>query len=399
MSQLPRRRKKSAIRVVRWYTSGRAKCFVCSSLRWREPPAPQAGKCSKAVVPFQSVELTVAEVETCFTMAAIIGDDGEPVNIFTSWAKAVCLILMNDSGMAFIFVFLDGVGLAPSAPTNPLAHVPMPALHRLLGGPLTSEHIGYRDELLLAPLDACLGVEGLPQSGTNHVALLAGVNAPALHGRHQPHFPPVALRPLLAERSLFRRAQMQGQRVAFANVFTAGYWQALAERRLRRSASVIAAEGAGLYLRTLDDLRAGNALSWDITGEGLAARDPAAATIAPISPLAAGERLARLASDYDLVFFESFLPDLAGHGRLGPDGAATALTRIDGLLAGWLRARRPSDSLLITSDHGNIEQAATTTHTTAPAPLLVIGPHAGYFRHVRRIDEVADAILAALAHT
>ena len=47
-------------------------------------------------------------------------------------------------------------------------------------------------------LDATLGVPGLPQSGTGHVALLAGVNAPALHGRHQPHFPPVALRPLAA---------------------------------------------------------------------------------------------------------------------------------------------------------------------------------------------------------
>ncbi|MFN3374685.1 MAG: metalloenzyme, partial [Chloroflexus sp.] len=61
-------------------------------------------------------------------------------------------------------------------------------------------------------------------------------------------------------------------------------------------------------------------------------------------------------------------------------------------------ARRLTDSLLIASDHGNIEQAATTTHTTAPTPLLVIGPHAGHFHHVRRIDEVADAILAALAN-
>ncbi len=32
---------------------------------------------------FQSMEFAVAEVETCFTMAAIIGENGEPVNIFT----------------------------------------------------------------------------------------------------------------------------------------------------------------------------------------------------------------------------------------------------------------------------------------------------------------------------
>ncbi len=298
--------------------------------------------------------------------------------------------------MTLTFVFLDGVGLAPASADNPLTDAPMPTLRRLLGGPLTIEQIGYRDHCLLMPLDACLGVAGLPQSGTGQVALLAGVNAPALHGGHQPHFPPVALRPLLAERSLFRRALALGKRVAFANVFTEAYWRAIASRRLRRAASVIAAEGAGLYLRNLADLQAGQALSWDITGQALAARDPAAATLPPITPFAAGERLANLARAYDFVFFESFLPDLAGHGRLGVDGATEALMRIDGLLAGWWHARRPADSLLIVSDHGNIEQAATKTHTTAPVPLLVIGPHSVYFHSLCRIDEVADAVLTAL---
>lgn len=330
-------------------------------------------------------------------MPAIIGDDDEPVNIFTNQPPGITLITQHGYRMSLTFVFLDGIGLAPATPDNPLAHIAMPTLHALLGGPLTSEQIGHRDDLLLTALDTCLGVEGVPQSGTNHVALLTGVNAPALHGRHQPHFPPVALRPLLVELSIFRRAQMHGKRVAFANVFTETYWQALATRRLRRSASVIAAEGAGLRLRDLHDLRLGQALSWDITGEGLAAREPTTAAIQPITPQQAGERLARLAMNYDLVFFESFLPDLAGHGRLGPNGVLTALTRIDGLLAGWLSARRATDSLLITSDHGNIEQAATTGHTIAPAPLLVIGPQAVHFRHLRRIDEVADAVIAALA--
>lgn len=130
--------------------------------------------------------------------------------------------------MAITFVFLDGIGLAPATTDNPLATVPMPAIHHLLGGPLTSEQIGYRDGLLLSALDACLGVEGLPQSGTNHVALLAGVNAPAIHGRHQPHFPPVALRPLLAERSLFRRAleQAGGLRLPMSLLPVTGrHWQ------------------------------------------------------------------------------------------------------------------------------------------------------------------------------
>jgi len=297
--------------------------------------------------------------------------------------------------MALIFVFLDGVGLAPTGPLNPLSTAPTPQLRALLGGPLTLEQAQAHPELLLKPIDAALGVEGPPQSGTGHVALLAGINAPALHGRHQPNFPPVALRPLLAERSLFRRALAAGHAVAFANVFPPGYWRALEARRLRRSASVIAAEGAGLPLRTLDDLRAGRALSWDITGAALHARGEAP-DIAQITPEQAGARLAALARAHTLVFFECFLPDLAGHGRLGEGAIAETLARVDGLVGGVLAVRAPGDSLLITSDHGNLEDSSTRIHSEAPVPLLVVGPAAGAFAAVARIDHVADAILAAL---
>jgi hypothetical protein len=297
--------------------------------------------------------------------------------------------------MALIFIFLDGVGLAPASAGNPLASAPTPHLRALLGGPLTLEQAQARPTLLLRPLDAALGVEGLPQSGTGHVSLLAGVNGPRLHGRHQPNFPPVALRPLLAERSLFRQARAAGHAVAFANVFPPGYWQALAARRLRRSASVIAAEGAGVTLRGLDELRAGRAVSWDITGHGLQARG-APPDIAPIAAEEAGARLAALGHEHSLVFFECSLPDLAGHGRLGPGGVAEALARADGLIGGALAAARPGDTLLVTSDHGNVEDSSTRVHTLAPVPLLVAGAAAPRFAEVARIDQVAGAALGVL---
>jgi hypothetical protein len=297
--------------------------------------------------------------------------------------------------MSVIFVFLDGVGMAPNTTTNPLAVTPTAHLHALLGAPLTSEAAQDRPGLLLRPIDAALGVAGLPQSGTGHVALLAGVNAPALHGRHQPNFPPVALRPMLAERSLFRRARQAGHAVAFANAFSASYWQAIEARRIRRSASVIAAEGADLSLRTLDDLRADRALSWDITRQVLHGRGEGA-DLPRVPPEAAGGHLADLAREHGLVFFECFLPDLAGHGRMGEGGVPDAIARIDGLLGGLLTARSPADTILITSDHGNIEDSTRPSHTRNPVPLLVIGPATAHFADVRRIDEVAEAILAAL---
>lgn len=297
--------------------------------------------------------------------------------------------------MAIFFVFLDGVGLAPATPSNPLATAPTPHLRALLGAPLTSEAAQERPGLLLRPIDAALGIDGLPQSGTGHIALLAGVNAPALHGRHQPNFPPVALRPLLAERSLFRRAAQAGRAATFANAFSAGYWQAVEARRIRRSASVIAAEGAGLRLRSLDDLRANQALSWDITRHAVHSRGEGSG-LPLIAPELAGGHLAGLGREHALVFFECFLPDLAGHGRMGEHGVPVALDRIDGLIGGLLAATGAADTILITSDHGNIEDATSTSHTRAPVPLLVVGPAAAHFAAVRRIDQVAPAILTAL---
>ena len=100
-----------------------------------------------------------------------------------------------------LFIFVDGVGLAPSGTDNPLSQVPMPYLDELLGGPMVlsgdqSDSVGGRSHAILAhnglvlrAVDACLGVPGLPQSATGQTALFTGVNAPALVGDHITAFP------------------------------------------------------------------------------------------------------------------------------------------------------------------------------------------------------------------
>lgn len=313
--------------------------------------------------------------------------------------------------MSIIFVFVDGIGLAPAGPDNPLSTAPSPTLRTLLGGPLSIEQahhtggpalespepLGARRALLFQPIDATLGVDGLPQSGTGQAALLAGFNAAQQHGRHQPHVPPVAQRQILAEQSIFRRVIAHGGRAVFANAFGEGYWQAVEARRVRRSATVIAAEGAGLKFRTIDDLRAGQALSWDVSGALLGFREQ---HVPEIEPRQAGANLARLAHSHELVFFETFLPDLAGHGRLWnkedtwpvATQISWAIEQIDGLIAGLLEHMRPEDTLLLTSDHGNAESLAAPAHTRNPVPLLAIGPGVPAFAGVASIAEIADAI-------
>ena len=292
-----------------------------------------------------------------------------------------------------LLVFADGVGLGAEGPDNPFVTAPTPALRALLGGPLTAERAQRGSELVLVPLDAVLGVPGLPQSGTGQTTLFTGVNAQERLGHHVPALPGPRLRALLAEHSVLRLLAARGQPVTFANAYTAGYVAGLASGEVRSSATTCAVAAAGVPLRLLDDLAAGRAVSWDITGEELTRR--AGGDVTRRTAEEAGAVLATLAGEHRFTLFETFLTDLAGHARweITP---ASAVERLDGLLAGILAARSPAVTVLLTSDHGNVEEAEHRRHTTNPVPLLAVGPAAGAFADLTRLDEVAPRIRTVL---
>jgi len=293
-----------------------------------------------------------------------------------------------------LLLFVDGIGLAPAGPTNPLATVDMPATRALLGGPLTSEQATRRPGLLLRALDASLGVPGLPQSGTGQTALFTGHNGATILGHHVPAFPGPTLRRLIAEHSIFRRVVAAGRRAVFANPFTPSFLAGVESGERRGSVTTWAAiAGGASVMRDLEDLRNGEAVTWDVTGEDFARRTGEG--VAVVAPPEAGRRLARIAGGADLTVWETFLTDLAAHGRwdLRVDDA---LRRLDGLLEGLL-AERPHDvTLLMTSDHGNLEDATRKTHTTNPVPLLAVGPESERFAAARSILDVPAAILSVL---
>lgn len=301
-----------------------------------------------------------------------------------------------------LFIFLDGVGLAPAGPDNPLSTVPMPRLRALLGGPLTVEQVsvgqvsnlsdggqvGNLPNIVLRSLDACLGVPGLPQSATGQTALFTGVNAPALVGEHITAHPTARLRAIIAAHSLLKRAAEAGARVLFANAHSEKFWRMVRRGKRRLGASTLTALAANAPLPTLADLRAGRAVLWDITHE--VAAQHLGYDLPIITPEEAGRRLAGLSTAYDLVLYESFLTDLAGHRRIEP---AWVLPRLDAFLGSVLDHLPPETTLVLSSDHGNLEDVSTKSHTANPVPLLVVGPGAGRFREARAITDVAPWIL------
>jgi hypothetical protein len=269
----------------------------------------------------------------------------------------------------------------------------LPGIERLAGGRLLAGCRATEQGVVVREIDATLGVPGLPQSATGQTALFTGVNAARHMGRHVAAYPGPQLKRIISEEGLLAKAVQGGAAVTFANAFGPRYLAQLDEGRGRISVTVHATLSAGLALRSADDLRAGRAVSWDFE------RDLFARGLDRPVPTAtaeqAGRDLAVLARDHDLTLYESFLTDLAGHGRFGLT-AELALARVDGFFSGLLEAAAPELSVLVCSDHGNVEEADHSRHTRNRVPLIVRGPRAGFFHAVEALHDVAGCVLAAL---
>ncbi len=287
-----------------------------------------------------------------------------------------------------VLVFLDGVGIGrPDEAENPFLRSRLPVLREALGGIPTLDRPRWSGPRAVSfPLDANLGVEGTPQSGTGQTTLLTGVNAAERFGRHFGPWTPVALRPLVEERSILRRGLDTGLAVAFANAYPKG-WPG--ERR-RLAAPPLAARGAGLLDRHEEHLARGEAVASEIVNTGW--RDHLGFESLPeISAEDAGRVLARIVGAHDLTVYAHYATDIAGH-RGGMEGAVKALQRVDAFLGGYLDAAPADATLLVTSDHGNIEDV-TQGHTRNPALGLIAGHDAERrAAELASIADVADAL-------
>lgn len=307
---------------------------------------------------------------------------------------------MSASPAHVLFVFLDGVGLGPAGEDNPFATLDLPAFARL-GGAAWTEALPVREEeaWVVRSLDARLGVEGLPQSGTGQAALFTGINAPALAGRHYGPYPHSKTRDALAAHNIFARVQAlapaDAEPVAFANAYPPRFFRYAAERD-RWTVTTRACLDADVRIRTQDDLVRGEALTADLTGDAwhrLLDLD-----VPLLSERTAGARLAALAARHRFTLYEFYLTDKAGHSR-DSARAAHVLHALDRFFDGLLDALTPGTLLVVSSDHGNLEDLAVKSHTLHPVPLVARGPGAWAFREATSLLDVTPGIVAALSGT
>jgi len=290
-------------------------------------------------------------------------------------------------------LFVDGLGWgSPDPAVNPCWSYGG-ALLRWPELPTDGEPVPTPDGGWATPLDACLGIDGLPQSATGQTTLLTGVNAQQVQGHHLSGFPGPTLRKVLLEHSILKQVREAGLSGVFFNTFRSPFFDWPRERQLRMSATTVANLAADNPFFDVPDMTAGRSLYQDFTGAEL---ESLGFDAPRLTPTEAGVLLARNLGRHDFLLYEYFLTDKAGHSG---DRARCEeqLAMYDEFLQAVL-AGRPDDVLLVLcSDHGNIEDIAVTTHTRNPVPLVAWGPGAREFVTGKTgLDEVTPAIMDVL---
>jgi len=283
--------------------------------------------------------------------------------------------------MRILTLFLDGIGLGEdNSEANPFAIADTPIMHSLANGEPWLVSTGFQrgGEAIFIPTDPRLGVPGRPQSGTGQASLLTGLNVPQLIGRHYGPKPEAKTRRIISEHSYFKRLTERGKSARLLTAYPQGLLSNFARGKTLRSGVQQAAFESGAPHFSLEDVIARRALTAEWTTHSW--REHLKIDGLPAySPYEAGQLLAHLSRKYDFAFHSHWLTDRIGHrGTL--ERGLEILERFDQVLAGLLEEWRLDEGLIvITSDHGNMEDLSTRRHTLNDVPTVVIGNRAAEF--------------------
>lgn len=295
---------------------------------------------------------------------------------------------MGNSPTSLLLFFIDGLGIGTRGPHNPLdGLVDAEPLAIFQNEPT---HLPF--DGVVAPTDACLGVAGRPQSASGQTTILTGVNAAATIGSHKQGFPNQPLLDIIRDQSIFLQLKRSGVgSITFANTYTRQFF----ERRPRWiSATTASVEAAGLRFNVVEDLKAGRAVFHDFTNAALIERGE---TVDLRTPEEAGSVLANIVKANRFTLYEHFLTDKIGHAQ---DKAEAQ--RLLPLLARFIRSllsklNLEESTVILTSDHGNIEDLSLRNHTLNPVPTIAWGKHRkSIAARVRSLTDITPAIVEVL---
>lgn len=293
--------------------------------------------------------------------------------------------------MSVIFLFIDGVGLGRKHEANPFTQKSYRGFSAMVGDQLFTKEAKEltQPNHVFKHVDATLDVEGLPQSGTGQATLFSGENAAKEIGKHFGPFPHSGTKHLLKKQSLFLKAQQMQKSCEFVNAYPDVFFEKVQENN-RWTCTTLLTRSAEIPLNTIEDIKKAQALTADLTQQ--AWREHLNINVPAILPEQAADRILEQSDKYDLLLHEYYLTDKAGHSQK-PEKASHYLKTYDQFLWYLIRNKRREVTIVLCSDHGNVEDLSTKTHTFNEVPLFAYGPGAFRFADAKSITEVTPDIL------
>lgn len=295
--------------------------------------------------------------------------------------------------MKFIFLFIDGLGIGVKDPDlNPCCFDETEIFRNFT----TDSSAEKPFNGLAFGLDATMGLGGLPQSATGQTALLTGFNSAKLVGSHLSGFPNETLRRLLLEHSLLLQLKNLNLSPAFLNAFRPLFFELEDHVKMRLSATTVANLAAGLPFHTLEDVIEGRSIYQDFTNFDLLEKG---FEMPVYTPEEAAEIAAGALDRFDFILYEYFKTDKAGH-KQDMSVAREEIEKLGRFVYHLLSLLDLGETtVLLTSDHGNIEDLSTRSHTRNPAMTILWGKDRKAHRgQLNAITDVTPIVLRFFEH-
>lgn len=296
----------------------------------------------------------------------------------------------------FLMIFLDGVGIGDKDKTsNPFFTYNFKFLNNIFGDtPHLNNQSLCSNGNYLFPVDANLGVDGLPQSGTGQAAILCGINASELIGKHFGPFPYSTLIPVIEKNNIFTSLIGNNKKVSYVNAFPKVFFDYLKSGKRRLGTIPLSCMKSGMKLKMAADVWKGDALTAEITNEKW--RERLHYKLPVIKPSTAAKRLLKISVENHFTMFEYWITDHLGHGRYKEE-TEQQLMILDDFLFFILKNLPAGMTLLICSDHGNLENISIKSHTRNPALTISAGLNAAYLSNqIKSLVDIKEAVINSI---
>jgi len=295
--------------------------------------------------------------------------------------------------LSTLLVFIDGVGIGKKdIINNPFFKYGFKTFTDIFGEIPHLEKQNLKGEnSFLFPVDALMGIPGIPLSGTGQTSIFCGVNAPKIIGQHFGPYPYSTLIPVINEKNIFHEFKKRKMKASFANAYPKLFFDYVKSGRRRLSVTTISCLLSEINLNSISDLHRGKAISPDIINKRLIERFSYKLPI--IKPETAAKRLIGISMKNHFTAFEIFQTDHLGHGR-NPDLLDEFIIILDKFLFYLMTHLKKNMTLIVCSDHGNFEDLSIKMHTLNPSLCITSGKNALQLsKRIKNLSNIKPAIM------